>query len=200
MADDRELLERWRGGDRDAGQALFERHFESIYGFFVNKCESEVDELVQATFLACVRAREQFRGDSSFRTYLFTIARHELYRALRTLRRDGDRLDFLETSLAELVTTPATRLGRNADHKRLLEAMATLPVEQQLLLELHYWEDTDITALATIFEAPAVTVRSRLHRARKALRARLEAGPMERAVDESDEGFDQWARSVATRE
>jgi RNA polymerase sigma factor (sigma-70 family) len=196
---DRELLERWRAGDRGAGQALFARHFDSMYRFFVNKCEGDADELVQATFLACLRSREQFRGEASFRTYLFTIARHELYRVLRSRRRDGERLDFMDTSIAELVTTPGTQLARNAEHQRLLEAMRGLPVEQQILLELHYWEETDIAGLAAVFEAPAATIRTRLHRARKALRARLEAAAPAEALA-TEEGFDHWARAVASRE
>src|SRR5690348_15253612 len=92
--DDIALLEQWRNGDPSAGEALFQRHFDSIYGFFETKCETEADELVQATFTACLRARDQFRKESSFRTYLFTIARHELYRVLRNKQRAGERFDF----------------------------------------------------------------------------------------------------------
>ena len=67
-AEDLALLDRWRSGDARAGEELFGRHFDSIYNFFETKCESEADELVQATFLACVRARDQFRAAASFRT------------------------------------------------------------------------------------------------------------------------------------
>ena len=90
--DDKALLEAWRTGDAEAGQSLFERHFDSVYGFFETKCAPDADELVQATFLAILRAKDQFRGDSSFRTYLFTIARHELYRVLRT-RNNSSRIN-----------------------------------------------------------------------------------------------------------
>jgi RNA polymerase sigma-70 factor (ECF subfamily) len=130
------LLAQWRADDAEAGQALFERHFDSIYGFFETKCPTEADELVQATFLACLRAKEQFRGDSSFRTYLFTIARNELYRALRTRQRKGAQVDFALSSIAELVSTPGTRMARNQEHRHLLESLRRLPVEQQTLLEL----------------------------------------------------------------
>jgi RNA polymerase sigma-70 factor (ECF subfamily) len=194
---DLSLLAEWRAGDADAGQALFERHFDSIYGFFETKCPSEADELVQATFLACLRAKDQFRGDSSFRTYLFTIARNELYRALRTRQRRGGQVDFGLSSIAELVSTPGTRMARNQEHRHLLEALRRLPVEQQTLLELHYWEDMDIAELAKIFDAPAATIRTRLHRARKALRELVEhAAPPQ--VLETLETMDAWARGLAT--
>lgn len=194
---DLDLLEQWRAGDAEAGQALFERHFDSIYGFFETKCPAEADELVQATFLAVLRAKTQFRGDSSFRTYLFTIARNELYRALRTRQRKGTQVDLALSSIAELVSTPGTRLARNQEHRQLLEALQRLPVEQQTLLELHYWEDMEIAELAQIFDAPAATIRTRLHRARKALRELVEHAAPRQAL-ESLETMDAWAKGLAT--
>src|ERR1041384_4351893 len=137
---DLEQLQRWRTGDVAAGEALFARYFDSLCGFFATKCQADADELVQRTLLACVRAKDQFRAESSFRTYVFTVARNELYRYLRKRRSDDDRLDFSVTSVAELITTPATRLARDAERRKLVEILRSLPVEQQTLLELHYWE------------------------------------------------------------
>ena len=196
-ADDIALLDRWRTGDEEAGQQLFQRHFDSIYGFFETKCPAEADELTQATFLACVRARDQFRRESSFRTYLFTIARNELYRILRTRQRRDAKLDFQLSSIAELVSTPGTKLARNQEQRRLVEALQHLPVEQQTLLELHYWEDMGIAELAEVFDAPAATIRTRLHRARKALRERMEGSAPPPAL-ETLETMDAWARGLRT--
>lgn len=192
------LLDRWRSGDAGAGEALFQRHFDSIYGFFETKCEADADELVQSTFLACLRARDQFRKESSFRTYLFTIARHELYRVLRGRQRDGARLDFELSSIAELVSTPGTRIARGQEHRQLVFALRSLPVEQQTLLELHYWEDMDIAALAEVFEMPQATIRTRLHRARKALREKMAEKAPPRVL-ETLESMDDWARNLARR-
>jgi len=65
-ADDATLLARWRDGDRGAGEALFARHFDCVFGFFETKCEAEADELTQATFLACLRAREGLGMERGF--------------------------------------------------------------------------------------------------------------------------------------
>jgi RNA polymerase sigma-70 factor (ECF subfamily) len=198
--DDIVLLDRWRSGDQTAGQDLFARYFDSIYNFFETKCESDADELTQATFLSCLRAKDQFRGASSFRTYLFTIARNELYRILRTRQRRDAKLDFELSSIAELVSTPGTRMARNQEHRQLIEALQHLPVEQQTLLELHYWEDMDISELAQIFDAPTATIRTRLHRARKALRDRMEqrkSAP--ETVLDTLESMDAWAKGLAGR-
>lgn len=177
MDPDLELLGRWREGDRAAGEALFARHFPSLCRFFATKCGADAEDLIQRTMLACVRARDQFRAEATFRTYLFTVARNELYRYLRTSRRDGDRLDFSITSIAQLVSTPATRLARDAERRRLQEAIRELPVELQTLLELHYWEELDAPALAAVFDTTPGAIRVRLHRARQTLRERLGEDP-----------------------
>jgi RNA polymerase sigma factor (sigma-70 family) len=194
---DLELLDRWRAGDATAGKALVARYFDSVYRFFDTKCEREADDLVQATFLACVNAKDTFRHDASFRTYLFAIARNILYRFFRTSHRDGERLDFEVSSLRDLVTTPATKLDRGAEYGKLLAALRRLPLAQQALLELFYWEGMGIDELAAIFEAPDVTIRSRLYRARGALRALIEDDPeMPREIAASPDSLDSWARGV----
>ena len=172
--DDVELLERWRGGDRASGEELFARHFDSLCAFFVTKC-SDPDDLVQRTLLACLNAKDQFRNQSSFRTYLFTIARHELYHHFRRGRQDRERLDFAVTSLAELVTTPGTRLARHAEQQKMLQVLRTLPLDHQMLLELFYWHDVEVQALAEIFDATPNAIRVRMHRARQQLRDGLVA-------------------------
>jgi RNA polymerase sigma factor (sigma-70 family) len=193
--DDFTLIDRWRSGDADAGRSLFERYFDAIYRFFVTKFETDADELTQATFLACMRAKDQFRKESSFRTYLYTIARHELHHRLRRYQRHDAKIDFEVSSIAELITTPGTKLARRQDQIRLLEALRKLPVAQQTLLELHYWEDMGIAELADVFEAEAATIRTRLHRARKALRD-LMADTAPPAAVETLESMDVWVRGA----
>lgn len=195
MDEDQALLQRWRDGDEKSGRDLFARYFEQLHRFFSNKT-SDPDELVQATFLALVQARDQFAGRSSFRTYVFTIARHELYRHLRVLQRER-AFDPALSSIAQIVTTAGSRLARNEDQRRLCAALRALPIEQQTLLELHYWEDLDAAALGEIFEAPAVTIRSRLHRARQALREEMErTGAAPPHALTSLENLDTWAKTA----
>jgi RNA polymerase sigma factor (sigma-70 family) len=192
---DDSLLTRWRAGEMGAGQELVQRHLASVYGFFATKCPDMADELVQQTFLACVKSRDAFRGDASFRTYLFSIARKQLWTALGTRQRNHERLDYAVSSIAQIITTPATRLARDQEHRHLLDALRHLPVEQQTLLELHYWENLDAAQLAVVFETTDVTIRQRLSRARKALRALLARSAPPRAL-ETLENMDYWVRGV----
>jgi RNA polymerase sigma-70 factor (ECF subfamily) len=181
---DLELFERWRAGEQQAGQDLFARHFQDVYRFFKHKIDRRLevtaDDLAQQTFLQCVRARDQFRHTSSFRTYLFAIARNELYQYLRRLPK-CEHVDLEVSSLDEVISSPSRQLARRQEQDRLVAALRGLPAEQQLLLELHYWHELDAAALGEVFDAQPGAIRVRLHRARLALRRRLEDGALDAA-------------------
>jgi RNA polymerase sigma-70 factor (ECF subfamily) len=170
--DDKQLLDAWRGGDAHAGADLVERHFDSIYKFFRSKVNEDVDDLVQQTFISCLEAREGFRGDCSFRTLVFEIARRRLYDHFRLRQRDK-ALDFTTTSLCALGTSPSGALSRHDNLAMLREALRELPVDSQMLLELHYWEALSVRELAQVFEVSEGTIKSRLFHARARLRTLL---------------------------
>lgn len=170
--DDFALLERWRNGDRRAGEQLCARYFDEIYRFFEHKLPGEADDLTQQTFLACVKARDQFRGTSTFRTYLFAIARNEFFMRLRKIPK-FEYVDLEASSLDEMVSSPSKRFGEKQELARIRAALRQLPVEQQVLLEFRYWHDLDAAALAEMFETTPGAIRVRLSRARDALRTHL---------------------------
>lgn len=177
MLDEADLLRAWREGDADAGRTLFERHFESIFRFFRNKASDDLEDLVQSTFASCLASREQIRGEASFRTYLFTIARHELYAHWRRRRRDAATVDIGSLSVEDLAPSPGTLLDARDERERLAHALRTLPLDLQIAVELHYWEELSGSELARALEIPEGTVRSRLRRAREALAAALATSP-----------------------
>lgn len=177
MDPDLQLLERWRDGDAESGNTLFNRHFASIRRFFRNKVAAEdVEDLIQRTFLACVESRDRFRGDSTFRTYLFVVARNELYRHLRRRARDDarDAVDFGVSSIHAMGISPTGLVAKQEEHQLVLEALRRIPVEYQLVVELYYWEQVPGPELAEILGVAPTTVRTRLFRAREALREELE--------------------------
>jgi RNA polymerase sigma factor (sigma-70 family) len=195
---DLSLLDRWRTGDSVAGNLLFKRHFPSLYRFFEYKTDGEIDDLVQETLLQCVKAGSAFRRQSTFRTYLFSIARHVLLQHWRARARVRPTLDFEKVSIEALSTSIGSRLARNADRARLLAVLRTLPLDQQLLLELYYWEDLDREQLAEVFDVEAATIGSRLFRARQALQDGLASpDPARRPVAGTPDELDAWARELA---
>lgn len=194
---DFELLEAWRGGDRSAGNELFDRHFDAVFRFFRNKVSEGAEDLVQQTFLACVQSRDLFRGDSSFRTYLFTAARSKLYTHLDKRRREGENVDYGVTSCADLGVSPSGILANNEQQRLLLAALRLLPVDMQVALELYYFEQIRGPQLAEVLDVPEGTVRSRLRRGREILRERLEAlaknpGDVESTITD----IEAWAKGL----
>lgn len=197
MTTDLERLEAWRSGDQAAGRALLERHYESLARFFRNKVGADAPDLVQRTMLACIESRDRFRGDASFRTYLFTIARNELSAYFRRSHRE---LDLGEQSIADLGTSPSVGLGRRQEQRLLLEALRRVSIDAQITLELYYWEQLTTREIAEVLGIPAGTVRSRLRLARDAVEAQLAALSLSRKVLASTvEGFERWMRSMQAR-
>jgi RNA polymerase sigma-70 factor (ECF subfamily) len=191
--DDLVLLDQWCAGDTAAGNTLFRRHFPALYRFFEHKTDGEIDDLVQETFLQCLKGRDTFKRQSSFRTYLFAIARHVLFYYWRKRTHANATVDFEDVSIESLSTSLATRLAKNEDRARLLAALRALPLEQQLLLEMFYWEGFDREQLAEVFGVETATIGSRLTRARQTLHHNLAAV----TPHTLDGGFDTWARGLA---
>ncbi len=194
---DFDLLDAWRGGDKTAGNELFARHFEPVCRFFRNKVADGVDDLIQRTFLACVESRDRFRKEASFRTYLFTLARNELYAHFKRTRRSSDRLDPLEQSVHDLGPTPTALVAKKKEQRFLLEALRKIPVDHQITLELYYWEDLSAPQLALVLGVPEGTVRTRIRRAKALVEAALhdvEAEPSQ--LESTLANIEDWARSL----
>ncbi|MEM6989149.1 MAG: sigma-70 family RNA polymerase sigma factor [Myxococcota bacterium] len=171
---DAELLQAWRDGDRERGNRLFARHVRSISAFFRSKLPEAAEDLTQRTFLALVEQADRFRGDSSVRTYLYAIARKQLLMHLRTLTTDRRRFDPASWSLVDAGAQVTQPLAKQQEAGLLLAALQTLPVDYQIALELFYWEDMEVAAIAEVLEAPVGTIKSRLSRGRTLLGTAIE--------------------------
>ncbi len=198
MDDDLDLYHAWRGGDRDSGSILVERYFEAIVRFFRMKVSvSAADDLVQRTFLACVDANSQFRGDGTFKAYVFGIARRVLLSHFNGKHRHREAPDFAASSAVELQAGPVTVAARREDKRLLVEGLRRVPLEMQMTLELFYWEGLEISELAAALDIPPGTVKSRLHRGRELLRRAMERLPARPAALESARALvDQWTADV----
>ena len=193
---DVELLEAWRSGDKRAANELLRRHFASLHRFFRSKLDSDVDELIQRTMLASLKGQHQFRGESSFRRYLLTIARHELYAYFRH-RKQGQDIDFGVSSVADLATSPSGVLGKRRRQKIILLALRRLPLDLQIVVELHYWEELTGSQIAEVLEIPVGTAKTRIARAKQMLSSLItEAFASQDATDETVDNIDAWVVSM----
>jgi RNA polymerase sigma factor (sigma-70 family) len=189
---DRELLVRWRAGDNSAGSALIKRHSSMLYRFFSTKARGHEEDLIQTTFVACVEARDAFRGESSFGTYLYKLAYFQLLTHYRKLYRT-QHIDFTTTSVCDLATSPSGSLLRREENELLARALSRLPIDQQVALELTYWEGLAAPEVADVLGIAENTVYSRLHRAKEHLRTALVR--MSDAADERNRALSMFIGS-----
>ncbi len=197
MRKDAELLDAWRDGDRKAGEELFERHFDAVARFFRNKVDHGIDDLIQRTFLACVETKDRFRGDSSFRTYLFAVAHNVLGKHFRSKKRHGDKIDFGVTSVFDLSPSPSVIVAKHREQQVLLQALRKIPLENQVVLELYYWEKLSAREVATVVGVPEGTARTRIRRAKQLLEQ--EMGNLLGNKDQLETtmaNLDSWAASL----
>ncbi len=197
MSGDLDLFRAWRGGDRQAGSALFARHFDAIYRFFRNKLDGDIEELVQRTFVACIEGRDRFREEASFRTYLFAIAQNLLREHFRRRRRTDAQVDLDAVSVVDLGASPISVAVAKQEEKLLVQALRRIPVNSQIILELYFWEHLTGAELGAVLGVVEDTARSRLRRAKLQLEAMLrslEAQPT--ALESTLCNLERWAAGI----
>ncbi|MCA9682269.1 MAG: sigma-70 family RNA polymerase sigma factor [Myxococcales bacterium] len=190
--DDDAALAAWREGDRAAGQLLFTRYYQPVARFFINKVGEASPDLIQRTFLACVEGKDKFRGEGSFRSFLFGIAYRQLRRHFEARARD--RIDFGSRSVHDLDPNASVLLAALEQQQLLLAALRRIPLELQVVLELFYWEDMRAQDCAEILEIPIGTAKSRLRRAREQLEQALsELDGSPDVLHDTRTRLDDWA-------
>ena len=194
---DEQLLAAWRAGDREAGNQLFARYFSRVFRFFRNKIDRGVEDLVQRTFMACVEGRDRLRADTSFRSYLFGAA-HNLLRAhLRSERSFAREEDVDLHPVVDMGASPTSLLGVHEEQRLLLAALRRLPLGDQTLLELYYWEHLSGLELAAVLAVPENTARTRLRRARLRLEQELaELAAGSERLRSTVDNLERWAESL----
>lgn len=167
---DEELVAQTLSGDVQAREVLFGRHYASVLRFFELNATWVADDLTQRTFVGCLEALERVPA-GAFRSYLFGIARNQL-RMYR--RRAATEAAHGAPEPEARKTGVSTIVARSQEQRRLLIALGKLPEDQRIVVTLRYWEELDSTELGRVLDVPASTARTRLARARDALRESLE--------------------------
>jgi RNA polymerase sigma-70 factor (ECF subfamily) len=189
------LLEVWRGGDEAAGRELLAACFEPLCRFFRAKLDADVDELIQHTMLLALQNFDRLREAESFRAYLFTIARHELFRHLRRRAALRDDVDFSVTSILDVRTSTSSAVARHRETTMLVEGLRRRPADEQIAVELFYWEECSYAEIAEVLGVHRDTVKRRLQRARASLREHLATLRAGRPVGDAD--LERWTKTAA---
>ncbi len=189
VQDDRTLLARAQGGDMNAFEELVGRHEEKVYGLALRMTRSEADaaEITQDTFLSAYQHLSEFRGEAAFGSWVHRIAANN---ALMRLRRQKV-LDIVSDDLAgpeftergSLAEAPESDWSRRADDKILddelgraiQEATDALPEGYREVFLLKDVEGLSYEEISEMVGISVPAVKSRLHRARLALREAIDA-------------------------
>jgi RNA polymerase sigma-70 factor (ECF subfamily) len=179
---DQSLVEAARGGDRKALVTLLERHHPRILRFSMKMCghPEDAQDVVQDTLLAVAKTFRDFRGASSLSTWLYTIARSFCIKKRRKSKfapAEEASLEADRTGEAEDVPHPAPgpeeATARREVTRALDEAIATLKPEYRDVLLLRDVEGLSAVEVGEVLGLSVAAVKSRLHRARSEVRARL---------------------------
>lgn len=178
--DEVELLKAWRNGNRHAGDTLLRKHFSTLHRFFINKVpEQVVPDLIQETMLGCIGSVANYRQEAGFKGYLLGIARNKVYRYYRRFGRKEGKLDPSADVVVELIDEKrvSSILARRAEQELILRALRRIPLDEQIALELSYWEDLKGAVCAEIMELPLSSFRHLLRRAKQSFAEAIEEGP-----------------------
>jgi len=169
-------------GDGEAFARLFEQNRDKLLAlaYRLTSSTADAEDVVQDAFVSSWRHHDQFQGASRPSTWLYRVTFNAALMRLRTRRRKGaDSLDALGAGVAEaLVQRAASQDGVDADElleardrrEAVREALTHLKPQDQDLMRLRYGDDLDTDDVAALTGMSASAVKTRLHRARHALR------------------------------
>lgn len=190
--EDLALVEQTRQGDMAAFGRLVSKYQDRVYNTCWRLCGNVEDarDLTQDAFLHALQAIDRFQGKAGFYTWLFRIAvnlaishRRKDRHAVRLSLHDSDGTRLIDSQASELVrrtggprgADPSVALDTREAHRILLRVLDELEDEFRAVLVLRDVESFDYQEIGDILGIPPGTVKSRLHRARMALREKLAA-------------------------
>jgi RNA polymerase sigma-70 factor (ECF subfamily) len=181
MATDEQLILDFQKGSQEAFTELFLRYRELIYTFFRRRMSDPArpEELAQETFLAVLRGVQRYEPRATFRTYLFAIA----FKILANDRRKAGQNSNSTAPRTEVADPPAP--GNSEAGLWVREAIGKLDSTDREVLLLREYEELSYEEIAGVLRVPVNTVRSRLFRARVALKEILVSVPQKSARKEN---------------
>ena len=174
---DAECVRRVQQGDTDSFEILVRRHQRTIFNLVYRLLGDydEAAEVAQEVFLSAYKSIGQFRGDANFSTWLYRIGLNHASTRRKSLNNTQQR--YVPFDGTELIADGAVDPAKSLEHKeiqqRVQEALNSLDPEDARIILLRDLQDVPYEDVAAMLDIPVGTVKSRLHRARQALKANL---------------------------
>jgi RNA polymerase sigma-70 factor (ECF subfamily) len=182
--DDAVLIERARQGEESAIVALFEAHKRRIYALCLRMTHNpeDAEDLTQEIFVRVFRNINKFRGQSTFYTWLHRVAVNEVLMHLRqrrvvvlSLNQESRGQEKEQVSYERVCVSHDQRLNGTIDRVSLERAVAQLPKGYRTAFTLYHVHGYEHNEIAKIMNWSEGNSKSQLHKARRRLRALLEA-------------------------
>lgn len=193
---DAELIERLRDRQVEALGLLFDRYYVQIFrtALTITHDDATADDIAQDCFLRLYRCASRIDTSLPLMPWLYRVAVNLSYTWIT--RRQKRRIS-LEALVDQLISPPSWGPEQQAEQgetiRRVQQAIAELPFNQQAVVALHYLSDLPLETIAEILQAPLGTVKSRLYYARETLRGKL--GSEAPGFDWASGGAAGYARS-----
>jgi RNA polymerase sigma-70 factor (ECF subfamily) len=182
--DEKQLIERCKLGDTAAFNDLILRYEKQVYNLAYRLTGSydDANDVASDTFVRIFNSIGRFRGDSAFSTWLYRIVTNEYLDARK--RRSAhpnlsleEYMELEEGSMERQVEDPSpgphVSVEAGERHQMLMKAIERLPDFQRIIIVLYHIQELPYEEIAEILKMPLGTVKSRLNRARRALRDQL---------------------------
>ena len=176
MNNEQELIRRAQRGDGEAFRQLVEAYQTQVYRLALRMCgESAADDVTQEAFLAAWRALPDFRGDCRFSTWLYRLITNAGIDWLRREKRHRSADDVTELELPDDAPSPQEQAEQSETQSAVRRALSRLSEEHRQVLILRELEGLSYGEIAALLGVEEGTVKSRIARARLALRKALES-------------------------
>jgi len=170
-----EVVEACQSGDDDAFRVLFETHKDRVYSIALRYAgdPAAAMDIAQDTFVKLLSSIQQFRGDSSFESWLYRMVVNSCLDYHRKRRRFLPLVDEALDMFRSSKEGALSEMLREEQAERVQQVVAQLPEDQRIVVVLRYTEGRSYEEIADLLGCRRGTVASRLNRAHKALERRL---------------------------
>ena len=162
---DRELIERWKSGDSRAATRLVGKHSQALARFAASAGEREgIEELVQDTFVRAFASLDTFRGESTFRTWLFTIERRLMLDRRRSERRSRETVPMSDSDSVSEYGALDSLIAEEAQ-ERVRKSLAALSPTQREVFTLRVQQGLSYKEIAEVVGTTEGAARVHYHNA-----------------------------------